>query len=185
MSSLCSRSRFCFFRLCSRMQTTVNKAAVTNAALLPSASGFTHPLFDDLDPSCGIRTYRLNLLSGLSESTAQKPFTDIGTENRKNSHPKRKNFQKKSRAAKKQLSGRGYSVIFSAQDRKRAAFPLPCIIGKSTAHDQAAEHVHGSRTEAPEEDEGEVAGSVLDEITDIFKGSKEIFLQTPSILVFA
>ena len=40
----------------------------------------------------------------------KKPFTYIGTKNRKNSHPKRKIFQKNLRAAKKQLSGGGYSV---------------------------------------------------------------------------
>ena len=32
--------------------------------------------------------------------------------------------------------------------------PLPCVC-KSAAHDQAAEDVHRSRAEAPEEDEGE------------------------------
>lgn len=35
---------------------------------------------------------------------------------------------------------------------------------KAGSFPAVAEHVHGSRTEAPEEDEGEVAGSVLDEI---------------------
>jgi hypothetical protein len=35
----------------------------------------------------------------------KNPFTYIGTKNRKNSHPKRKIFQKNLRAAKKQLSG--------------------------------------------------------------------------------
>ena len=49
--------------------------------------------------------------------------------------------------------------------------PLPCVC-KSTAHDQAAEDVHGSRAEAPEEDEGEAVRAVLDEIADVFKGGE-------------
>ena len=49
--------------------------------------------------------------------------------------------------------------------------PLPRV-RKPTAHDQAAEDVHGSRAEAPEEDEGEAVCAVLDEIADVFKGGK-------------
>ena len=49
--------------------------------------------------------------------------------------------------------------------------PLPRV-GKPSAHDQAAEDVHGSRAEAPEEDEGEAVSAVLDEIAHIFKGGK-------------
>ena len=49
--------------------------------------------------------------------------------------------------------------------------PPPCI-GKPAAHNQAAEDVHGSRAEAPEEDEGEAVSAVLDEIAHIFKGGK-------------
>ena len=41
--------------------------------------------------------------------------------------------------------------------------PLPCVC-KSAAHDQAAEDVHRSRAEAPEENEGEAVRTVLDEI---------------------
>ena len=48
----------------------------------------------------------------------------------------------------------------------------PPRIGKPAAHDQAAEDVHGSRAEAPEEDEGEAVCAVLDEIAHIFKGSE-------------
>jgi len=40
------------------------------------------------------RTFRLNLLSGFIEMRLKNPFTYIGTKNRKNSHPKRKFFQK-------------------------------------------------------------------------------------------
>ena len=49
--------------------------------------------------------------------------------------------------------------------------PLPRVC-KPAAHDQAAEDVHGSRAEAPEEDEGEAVSAVLDEIAHIFKGGK-------------
>ena len=49
--------------------------------------------------------------------------------------------------------------------------PLPRV-RKPTAHDQAAEDVHGSRAEAPEEDEGEAVRAVLNEIADVFKGGK-------------
>ena len=49
--------------------------------------------------------------------------------------------------------------------------PPPCVC-KPAAHDQAAEHVHGSRAEAPEEDEGEAVCAVLDEIAHIFKGGE-------------
>ena len=49
--------------------------------------------------------------------------------------------------------------------------PLPCVC-KSAAHDQAAEDVHGSRAEAPEEDEGEAVRAVLDEIAHVFKGGE-------------
>ena len=49
--------------------------------------------------------------------------------------------------------------------------PLPCVC-KPAAHDQTAEDVHGSRAEAPEEDEGEAVSAVLDEIAHIFKGGK-------------
>ena len=55
----------------------------------------------------------------------KNPFTYIGTKNRKNSHPKRKIFQKNLRAAKKQLSRSGYSVIASAIIGKRTIFPPP------------------------------------------------------------
>ena len=49
--------------------------------------------------------------------------------------------------------------------------PPPCV-GKPAAHDQTAEDVHGSRAEAPEEDEGEAVRAVLDEIAHIFKGGE-------------
>ena len=49
--------------------------------------------------------------------------------------------------------------------------PPPCVC-KPAAHDQTAEDVHGSRAEAPEEDEGEAVCAVLDEIAHIFKGSE-------------
>ena len=49
--------------------------------------------------------------------------------------------------------------------------PLPRVC-KATAHDQAAQHVHGSRAEAPEEDEGEAVRAVLNEIADVFKGGE-------------
>lgn len=55
----------------------------------------------------------------------KNPFTYIGTKNRKNSHPKRKIFQKNLRAAKKQLSRSEYSVIASVIIGKRIAFPPP------------------------------------------------------------
>ena len=55
----------------------------------------------------------------------KNPFTYIGTKNRKNSHPKRKIFQKNLRAAKKQLSGSRYSVISSAISGKQTTFPPP------------------------------------------------------------
>ena len=55
----------------------------------------------------------------------KNPFTYIGTKNRKNSHPKRKIFQKNLRAAKKQLSESKCSVISSAISGKRTAFPPP------------------------------------------------------------
>ena len=48
----------------------------------------------------------------------------------------------------------------------------PPRIGKPAANDQAAEDVHGSRAEAPEEDEGEAVYAVLDEIAHIFKGGE-------------
>ena len=48
----------------------------------------------------------------------------------------------------------------------------PPRIGKPAAHDQAAEDVHRSRAEAPEEDEGEAVCAVLDEIAHIFKGGE-------------
>ena len=48
----------------------------------------------------------------------------------------------------------------------------PPRIGKPAAHDQAAEDVHGSRAEAPEEDEGEAVRAVLDQIAHIFKGGE-------------
>ncbi len=59
--------------------------------------------------------------------------------------------------------------------------PPPCV-GKPAAHDQAAQHVHGSRAEATEEDEGEAVRAVLDEIADIFKGGEaqgEMLLRRP------
>ena len=48
----------------------------------------------------------------------------------------------------------------------------PPRVGKPAAHNQTAEDVHGSRAEAPEEDEGEAVCAVLDEIADIFKGGE-------------
>ena len=73
------------------------------------------------------RTYRLNLLTGFFEMRLKNPFTYIGTKNRKNSHPKRKIFQKNLRAAKKQLSRSEYSVISSAISGKRTIFLPPTI----------------------------------------------------------
>ena len=49
--------------------------------------------------------------------------------------------------------------------------PPPCIC-KPAAHDQAAQHVHGSRAEATEEDKGEAVRAVLDQIAHIFKGGE-------------
>ena len=49
--------------------------------------------------------------------------------------------------------------------------PLPRVC-KPAAHDQAAQHVHRSRAEAPEENEGEAVRAVLNEIADVFKGGK-------------
>ena len=49
--------------------------------------------------------------------------------------------------------------------------PPPCVC-KPAAHDQAAEDVHRSRAEAPEEDEGEAVRAVLNEIADVFKGGE-------------
>ena len=49
--------------------------------------------------------------------------------------------------------------------------PLPRI-RQPAAHDQTAENMHGSRAEAPEEDEGEAVSTVLDEIAHIFKGGE-------------
>ena len=46
--------------------------------------------------------------------------------------------------------------------------PLPRVC-KPTAHDQATKHVHGSRAEAAEEDEGEAVRAVLNEITHVLK----------------
>ena len=48
---------------------------------------------------------------------------------------------------------------------------LPCV-GKPGAHNDAAQNVHSTRAEAPEKDERESVGAVLDEITHIFKGGK-------------
>ena len=59
----------------------------------------------------------------------------------------------------------------SAGARDLQPRPPPCV-GKPAAHNQAAEDVHGSRAEAPEEDEGEAVSTVLDEIAHIFKGGK-------------
>ena len=39
-------------------------------------------------------------------------------------------------------------------------------------NDQTAEHVHGSRAEATEEDEGKAIRTVLDQIADVFKGGE-------------
>ena len=55
----------------------------------------------------------------------------IGTKNRKNSHPKRKIFQKNLRAAKRQLSGSKCSVISSAISGKQAIFPLPFLTNET------------------------------------------------------
>ena len=49
--------------------------------------------------------------------------------------------------------------------------PPPCVC-QPAAHDQSAEDVHGSRAEAPEEDEGEAVRAVLDQIAHIFKGGE-------------
>ncbi len=49
--------------------------------------------------------------------------------------------------------------------------PLPRVC-KPTAHDQTTKHVHGSRAEAAEEDEGEAVRAVLDEVAHIFEGGK-------------
>ena len=49
--------------------------------------------------------------------------------------------------------------------------PLPRV-RKPAAHDQAAQHVHGSRAEATEEDEGEAVRAILDQIAHIFKGGE-------------
>ena len=49
--------------------------------------------------------------------------------------------------------------------------PLPRVC-KPTAHDQATKHVHRSRAEAAEEDEGEAVRAVLDEVAHIFEGGK-------------
>ena len=49
--------------------------------------------------------------------------------------------------------------------------PLPRVC-KATADDQAADHMHGPRAEAPEENEGEAVCAVLDEIADVFKGGE-------------
>ena len=49
--------------------------------------------------------------------------------------------------------------------------PLPGI-RQPFADDAAAQHMHGARSEAAEEDEGEAVRSVLDQIADIFKGGE-------------
>ena len=49
--------------------------------------------------------------------------------------------------------------------------PLPRV-RKPAAHDQTAQHVHRSRAEATEEDEGEAVRAVLDEVAHIFEGGK-------------
>ena len=59
----------------------------------------------------------------------------------------------------------------SAGARDLQPRPPPCV-GKPAAHNQAAEDVHGSRAEAPEEDEGEAVRAVLDEIAHVFKGGE-------------
>ena len=59
----------------------------------------------------------------------------------------------------------------SAGARDFQPCPPPCV-GKSAAHNQTAEDVHGSRAEATEEDEEEAVSAVLDEIAHIFKGGK-------------
>ena len=59
----------------------------------------------------------------------------------------------------------------SAGARDLQPRPPPCV-GKPAAHNQAAEDVHGSRAEAPEEDEGEAVRAVLNEIADVFKGGE-------------
>ncbi|MEQ3216210.1 hypothetical protein AAA088_09195, partial [Hominifimenecus microfluidus] len=61
----------------------------------------------------------------------KNPFTYIGTKNRKNSHPKRKIFQKNLRAAKKQLSRGECSVISSAISGTQAIFPLPFLTNET------------------------------------------------------
>ena len=59
----------------------------------------------------------------------------------------------------------------SAGARDLQPRPPPCV-GKPAAHNQTAEDVHGSRAEAPEEDEGEAVRAVLDEIAHVFKGGE-------------
>ena len=58
-------------------------------------------------------------------------MADIGTKNRKNSHPKRKIFQKILRAAKKQLSRGECSVISSARGGTQAIFPPPFLTNET------------------------------------------------------
>lgn len=45
-------------------------------------------------------------------------------------------------------------------------------IRQSTADDGTTDHVHGTRSNAPEKDKGKMSGSVLNQIADIFKGGK-------------
>ena len=69
----------------------------------------------------------------------------------------------------------GMECYRRAEQPARAGYfkprPLPRI-RQPAAHDQSAEDVHGSRAEAPEEDEGEAVSTVLDEIAHIFKGGE-------------
>ena len=45
-------------------------------------------------------------------------------------------------------------------------------IRQPTADDGTTDHVHGTRSNAPEKDKGKMSGSVLNQIADILKGGK-------------
>ena len=59
----------------------------------------------------------------------------------------------------------------SARSRDFQPRPSPRVC-EPAAYDQTTKHVHGSRAEAPEEDEGKAVRAVLDEIAHIFKGGE-------------
>ena len=54
-------------------------------------------------------------------------------------------------------------------DLQPGALPYIC---QSTADDGTTDHVHGTRSNAPEKDKGKMSGSVLNQIADILKGGK-------------